>query len=51
MNAAMDSGMLKITDDGKYPHVELGHSGDLKIGQWCIALGYPVSFNGGSANP
>ena len=41
MNAAMDSGMLKITDEGNYPHVELGHSGDLKIGQWCITLGHP----------
>ena len=41
MNANMDSGMLKITDEGKYPHVELGHSGDLKIGQWCITLGHP----------
>ena len=41
MNANMDSGMLKITDEGKYPHVELGHSADLKIGQWCITLGHP----------
>ncbi len=40
-NANMDSGMLKITDDGKYPHVELGHSADLKLGQWCITLGHP----------
>jgi serine protease Do len=41
VNGNMDSGMLKITDEGKYPHVELGHSGDLKLGQWCITLGHP----------
>jgi serine protease Do len=45
VNRDMDSGMLKITTDGKYPHVELGHSGDLKLGQWCITLGHPGGFN------
>lgn len=41
VNRVMDSGMLKITEPGKYPHVELGHSSDLKLGQWCITLGHP----------
>jgi serine protease Do len=41
MNYDMDSGMLKIVDEGKYPHVELGRSKDLKLGQWCITLGHP----------
>jgi serine protease Do len=44
VNRDMDSGMLKITEDGKYPHLELGRSSDLKLGQWCVALGHPGGF-------
>jgi serine protease Do len=44
VNRDMDSGMIKITEEGKYPHVELGHSGDLKLGQWCVALGHPLGL-------
>ena len=44
VNRDMDSGMLKITEEGKYPFVELGHSGDLKLGQWCVTLGHPGGF-------
>ncbi|HEY2827439.1 MAG TPA: S1C family serine protease [Pirellulales bacterium] len=44
VNREMDSGMLKIIDEGKYPHVEMGRSGDLKLGQWCITLGHPGGF-------
>ncbi len=52
-NSRMDSAMLKITDkvpknakwpgasEGKWPHVELGKSADLKKGQWVVALGHP----------
>jgi len=40
-NFSCDAGMAKITEPGKWPHVELGRSGDLKPGQWCIALGHP----------
>jgi serine protease Do len=41
MNYGIDSGMLKITDEGKWPHVEMGRSADLKLGQWCVTLGHP----------
>ncbi|HEY2881245.1 MAG TPA: trypsin-like peptidase domain-containing protein [Pirellulales bacterium] len=44
VNTAIDSGMLKITDEGKYPHVEMGHSSDVKLGQWCITLGHPNGY-------
>jgi len=40
----IDSGMAKITDDGKWPYAELGVSKDLKAGQWCIATGHPGGF-------
>ncbi len=44
VNRDMDSGMLKITAEGKYPHVELGHSSDLKDGDWCVTIGHPGGF-------
>jgi serine protease Do len=43
----MDSGLVKITKEGKYPHAEMGHSGDLKLGQWCITLGHPNGLKEG----
>lgn len=41
----MDAGLVKITTEGKWPFVEMGRSGSLKPGQWCLAVGYPVSFD------
>ncbi len=41
MNYGIDSGMLKISEEGKWPHVEMGRSADLKLGQWCVTLGHP----------
>ena len=38
---ARDAGMAKITDPGKWPHVEMGRIEDVKPGQWCIAVGHP----------
>jgi len=43
----VDAGMIKITQKGPWPHAELGKSGDLKAGQWCLTLGYAVSFEQG----
>ena len=37
----------KITDRGPWPCAEMGSSGDLKPGQWCLTLGYPVTFEHG----
>ena len=45
----VDAGMVKITDEGEWPSVEMGKSADLEVGQWCLALGYPVSFEHGKA--
>jgi serine protease Do len=42
-----DSGLIKITDEGKWPHVEMGKSGELKKGQWCIAIGHPGGYRPG----
>ena len=37
-------GVMKITGQGPWPHVPLGDTGDLKAGQLCVALGYPLFF-------
>ena len=39
-----DAGMMKITDKGPWPFAPIGKSADVKPGQWCIAMGNPVSF-------
>ena len=41
---SMDSGLVKITDEGKYPFLEMGKSSELKPGQWVIAIGHPGGF-------
>ncbi len=50
-NHHIDSGFLKITDkapgDGKWPHVEMGHSAELKKGQWVITTGHPGGWKEG----
>jgi serine protease Do len=43
-NEAMDSGMIKITDSGSWSHVEMGRSGTLRPGDWCVAIGHPGGF-------
>lgn len=40
-NNNIDSGLIKITDEGEYPYTEMGTSGDLKKGDWCLAIGHP----------
>jgi serine protease Do len=46
-NRSMDSGLIKITDEGNWPFVDLGSSKDIKRGQWCITLGHPGGFKPG----
>jgi serine protease Do len=46
-NKGIDSGLVKITDKGKYPFVGLGESGKLQTGQWCLTLGHPGGFRPG----
>src|SRR5262249_57320766 len=46
-----DAGMAQITDKGEWPHAEVARAGSLKPGQWCLAMGYPVSFAKGQRPP
>jgi serine protease Do len=46
-NQDIDSGLIQITDKGAWPHLEMGKSGELKKGQWCMAVGHPGGFRPG----
>lgn len=46
-----DSGMAKIISDEDFPYLEMGTSSDLKLGQWCLAVGFPVSFSRSNEAP
>jgi serine protease Do len=47
MNKGIDSGLLKISDEGKWPFADMGSSADLKKGQWCITTGHPGGYKKG----
>jgi S1-C subfamily serine protease len=40
-NRVCDVGLVKITDEGPWHHVQLGHSAIMKPGDWCVLIGYP----------
>jgi serine protease Do len=46
-NEGIDSGMMKITEPGKYPFVEMGKVSDMKKGAWCICTGHPGGYKAG----
>ena len=47
INRGFDSGMLKITDEGKWPFVDIGESNRLKKGQWVMSIGHPGGLTEG----
>ena len=46
-NQGIDSGLIKITDEGPWPFVEMGSSTSLKTGQWCLTTGHPGGYKPG----
>ena len=44
LNRGLDAGLMKITDKGDYPYLEMGASKELKEGQWCLAVGHPGGY-------
>lgn len=46
-NHTIDSGLIKITTPGTWPHVEMGNSEALKEGQWCVSVGHPGGYRKG----
>lgn len=46
-DAGVDAGLIKITDRGNYPYLDMGKLSDVKAGDWCIAMGHPGGFRSG----
>lgn len=46
-NHTLDAGLIKITSEGEFPYVEMAEASDQDPGEWCMAIGYPVSFGKG----
>ena len=42
----LDIGLMKITEKGAWPHVELGKSTEAKAGDLCLSMGYPILDRG-----
>ncbi len=43
-NPANDTGAVQLLEKGPWPHLEIAESSLPDKGQWCLALGYPISF-------
>jgi serine protease Do len=43
-NVGIDSGLIKITDKGKYPFVRMGDSTKVKLSEWVLSIGHPGGF-------
>jgi len=43
-NVGIDSGLIKITEKGKYPYAKMGDSSKVKVSQWVISIGHPGGF-------
>jgi serine protease Do len=50
-NLDVDSGMIQITDEGKWPAVKLGASDKLRKGDWVVSLGHSGGFELGRTPP
>ncbi len=48
---SVDAGMIRITDEGTWPHVPLGKSEDVKPGDWCVCTGHPGGVQAGRSAP
>jgi serine protease Do len=49
-DAGVDAGLIKLNQKGPYPYAPMGASAGVEPGRWCVALGYPLSFDRGK-NP
>lgn len=44
-NRSRDAAMVRILEGGPFPHVPIGESGKLKVGDWVVALGHSAGFD------
>ncbi|MES2702684.1 MAG: trypsin-like peptidase domain-containing protein [Bacteroidota bacterium] len=40
-----DIAVLKVEDGANYPYMEFGNSDDVKLGQWVLAVGFPLNLD------
>ncbi len=45
LNRTIDAGLMKITEAGRFPYLEIGESGTLTPGQWVMAIGHPGGWD------
>ena len=45
INVGVDAGLMKITDKGKWPHVEVGDMEGVDPGTWVVSMGHPGGFD------
>ncbi len=45
LNEESDTGLMRITDPGPWPHVAVGELEHTRIGDWVLALGHPGGFD------
>jgi serine protease Do len=43
-NHGMDAGLMKITEEGPWPYVEIADVSRMELGDWVLALGHPGGF-------
>ncbi|MBI2949773.1 MAG: serine protease [Verrucomicrobia bacterium] len=44
-NHEIDAGLMRIADEGQWPHVEISDPDQARLGDWVLALGHPGGFD------
>ncbi|HUF62471.1 MAG TPA: trypsin-like peptidase domain-containing protein [Verrucomicrobiales bacterium] len=50
-NLDRDAGMARIVDGGPFPFLDLGDAAEVRLGDWCVAMGHPGGFETGRTPP
>jgi serine protease Do len=45
LNSDSDTGLMRITDPGPWPHADMGELAQARVGDWVLALGHPGGFD------
>ncbi len=40
-----DAGLVKISTDGPWPHVDMAETDDVHLGQWVVSVGHPGGYD------
>ncbi len=44
-NEDLDAGLIKITEAGNWPHVEMATDDSIRAGDWCLGTGHPGGYD------